>query len=79
MIIEQVLLEPKFREAGSITYRHKTADIVRSDAAAMNLISVGIEAEPFPQARFVQIAKHISPKHAVVGLALMDSPGVSPR
>src|SRR5215813_7144601 len=43
----------------------------------MNLIGIGIEAETFPQARFVQIAKKISPKHAIVGLALADPSGVA--
>src|SRR5262245_52463131 len=43
----------------------------------MNLIGIGVEAETFPQACFVQIAKQISPKHAIVGLALVDPSGVA--
>jgi hypothetical protein len=43
----------------------------------VNLIRVSIQAETFPQARFVQIAKQISPKHAIVGLALVDSSGIA--
>src|SRR5262249_7521756 len=43
----------------------------------MNLIGIGVEAETFPQARFVQIAEQISPKHAIVGLALVDPSGVA--
>src|SRR5215470_1077788 len=82
MVIEQVLLQPKFGKARRgqgfvIAYRHKTADIVRSDASPMNLVSVDIEAETLPQVCFMQIAKQISPKHAIVGLALLDSPGVT--
>src|SRR5262249_25831572 len=81
-VIQQMLLKPEFgkarrRQSFVITYRHEAANIVSSDASPMNLIRVGIKAEAFPQARFVQIAKQISPKRSIVGLALADPSGVA--
>jgi len=43
----------------------------------MNLIGVGIEAEAFPQACFMQIAKQISLQHTIIGLTLADPSGVA--
>src|SRR5262249_17052424 len=82
MVTEQMLLKPKLgqscRGQGFVTaYRHKTSDIVRSDASPVNLISVCVEAKTLPKPCLMQIAQQISPKHTIVGLSPLDPPGVA--
>ena len=55
------------------------ADIIRSDAATVYLVSICIETETFPQPCFVQVTDQIRPKHSVISRALMDAPGVGKR
>ena len=43
------------------------------------MISVSIEAKTFPEPRFMQIAKQVSPQYAIIRSALFDSPGVGKR
>jgi len=58
VIIEQMLLEPQFREARRrqgfvISHHRETADVIGSYASPMNLVGVCIEAEAFPETRFM--------------------------
>ena len=84
LLVEHGLLEPQLEQAGGVGRfeigdRHERADIGGGDRIAVDLITVGVEAEAPPKAKLLHVGIDIELEHAVILAALVEAAPVVER